>query len=356
MRVAHKKDPRFREGFKSLVDSIGFFDPSRMTMKTVTLERSDRIGFMRLLTFERWTFAFAQVQVLGLTQNFLFEVAEAVNESLHAFDRHGVVDGSAEAAHGAVTLELLQTAVLSEFKEFLGEIVSLVGSDDVLVEHERNVHDGTVFLSGRTDEHLGVVEGAVKESGLGTVHLFDSFDTAEVLEPLESTVHHVHSENRRRIEHVLVVDVGLEVQHGRYCAVHLAEQVLADDRHGHASAADVLLSAAINDTKVRDVDLTGEEVGTHVCHEEAGLRLREVVPFRTVDGVVGRHVKVSGVVAELQVLVDAAVGFGLGVASGESVTEQLSFLVSLVCPNASQSVVGRGILVEEVHRKHAEQK
>ena len=67
MRVAHKKDPRFREGFKSLVDSIGFFDPSRMTMKTVTLERSDRIGFMRLLTFERWTFAFAQVQVLGLT-------------------------------------------------------------------------------------------------------------------------------------------------------------------------------------------------------------------------------------------------------------------------------------------------
>ena len=39
MRVAHKKDPRFREGFKSLVDSIGFFDPSRMTMKTVTLER-----------------------------------------------------------------------------------------------------------------------------------------------------------------------------------------------------------------------------------------------------------------------------------------------------------------------------
>ena len=80
------------------------------------------------------------------------------------------------------------------------------------------------------------------------------------------------------------------------------------------------------------------------------------MPFRTVDGVVGGNVEVAGVVAELQVLVDAAVSFGLGVASGESVTELLSFLVSLVCPNASQSVVCRSVLVEEVHREHAEQK
>ena len=80
------------------------------------------------------------------------------------------------------------------------------------------------------------------------------------------------------------------------------------------------------------------------------------MPFRTVNRVVRSHVEVRGVVAELQVLVDAAVSFGLGVASGESVTELLSFLVSLVCPNAGQSVVGRCVLVEEVHREHAEQK
>ena len=255
-----------------------------------------------------------------------------------------------------MTLELLETAVLSEFKEFLSEIVSLVCCDNVLVEHERNVHDGTVFLSSRTDEHLGVVESAVKESGLGTVDLFDSFDTAEVLEPLESTVHHINGENRRRVEHVLVVDVGLEVEHRRDGAVHLAEQVLADNRHGHASAADVLLGTAINNAEVRNVNLASEEVGAHVGHEEARLRLREVVPFRTVDGVVCGHVEVRGVVAELEVLVDAAVGLGLGVASGESVTEKLRFLVGLVCPNAGQRVVGRGVLVEEVHREHAEQK
>ena len=239
---------------------------------------------------------------ITLTEHFLFEVAEAVDEGLNAFDRHSVVDRSAEATDGAVTLELLQTAVLSEFKEFLGEIVSLVGSDDVLVEHERNVHDRTVFLGSRTDEHLGVVESAVEESCLVAVHLFDSFDTAEILEPLESAVHDVHGEYRRRVEHVLVVDVGLEVEHRRDGAVHLAEQVLADDRHGHASAADVLLGAAIDDTEVRNVDLTGEEVGAHVSHEEARLRLREVVPFGTVDGVVGGHVEVRGVVAELEVL------------------------------------------------------
>ena len=78
--------------------------------------------------------------------------------------------------------------------------------------------------------------------------------------------------------------------------------------------------------------------------------------FGTVDGVVGSHVEVGRVVGKLQVLVDAAVSFGLGVASGESVTELLGFLVSLVCPNASQSVVCRSVLVQEVHREHAEQK
>ena len=132
-----------------------------------------------------------------LAKNFFLEVAEAVNESLHAFDRHGVVDRSAEAADRTVTLELLEATSLSEFKEFLGEIVSLVSCNDVLVEYERNVHDRTVFLSSRTDEHLGVVEGAVKESGLGTVHLFDSVHATEILEPLEGAVHHVHGEYRR---------------------------------------------------------------------------------------------------------------------------------------------------------------
>lgn len=292
---------------------------------------------------------------LDLTEHLLFEVAEAVNEGLHAFDRHRVVDGSAEAAHGAVTLELLEATGLSEFEEFLGEIVSLVSCNHVLVEHERNVHDGAVFLSSSTDEHLGIVEGAVEEGGLGTVHLFDGFDAAEFLEPLERAVHHVHGKDRRRVEHVLRVDVGLEVQHGRNRAVHLAEQVLADDGHGHASAADVLLGAAIDDTEVRDVDLAGEEVGAHVGHEEAGLRLREVLPFRTVDGVVGSHVEVRGVVAELQVLVDVVVDVGLGVASDIGGTEKLGFLVSLVGPNASQGVVGRSVLVQEVHREHAEQ-
>ena len=291
-----------------------------------------------------------------LTENFLFEVAEAVNESLYAFDRHCVVDRSAEAADRTVTLELLEATGLSKFKEFLGEIVSLVCCNNVLVEHERNVHDGTVFLSSRTDEHLGVVECAVEESCLAAVHLFDSVHATKILEPLEGAVHHVHGKDRRSVEHVGSVDVGLEVEHGRDGAVYLAEEALLDDRHGHASAADVLLSAAIDDTEVRHVDLTGEEVGAHVSHEEAGLRLREVVPFRTVDRVVGGHVEVASVVAELQVLVDAAVSFRLGVASGESVTELLSFLVSLVCPNAGQSVVGRSILIEEVHREHAEQK
>ena len=150
--------------------------------------------------------------------------------------------------------------------------------------------------------------------------------------------------------------MGLEVEHGRDGAVHLAEEALLDDGDSHASAADVLLGAAVHNAEVRHVDLASEEVGAHVGHEEAGLRLREVVPFRTVDGVVGGNMEVGRVVAELQVLVDAAVSFRLGVASGESVTELLGFLVGFVGPHAGEGVVGRSVLVEEVHREHAEQK
>lgn len=254
-----------------------------------------------------------------------------------------------------MTLELLQTAGLGEFEEFLGEIIGLVGGHNVLVEHEGHVHDGAVFLGSGTHEHLGVVESAVKESGLGAVHLFDGFHTAEILEPLEGAVHHVHSKYRRRVEHVLCIDVGLEVQHGGDSAVHLAQQVLADDGHGYACAADVLLGAAIDNAEVGHVNLTGEEVGAHVGHEEPGLRLRDVVPFRTVDGVVGGNVQVGGVVAHLQVLVDAAVGFGLGVAGHVHVTEQLGLFAGLVGPHAGQRVVGGGVLVQEVHGEHAEQ-
>ena len=254
-----------------------------------------------------------------------------------------------------MTLELLEAAFLREFEEFLGEVIGLVGSDHVLVEHERNIHDGTVFLGSGTDEHLGVVEGAVEEGCLGTVHLFDSFDTAEFLEPLERAVHDVHGENRRRIEHVLRIDVGLEVEHGRDGAVHLAEQVPADDGPGHACAADVLLCSTVNHAEVRYVDLAGEEVGAHIGHEEAGLRLREALPFRAVDSIVGGNVEVAGVVGKVQVLFDAAVGFGLGIASHVYVAEQLGFLAGLVGPHAGKSVVSRSVLVQEVHREHAEQ-
>ena len=292
----------------------------------------------------------------GLAQDLLFEVAEAVDESLHAFDRHRVVNGCAEATHGAVTLELLKATSLCEFEEFLGEIVSLVCGNHVLVEHERNVHDGTVFLRSCTDEHLGSIEGAVKESSLGTVHLFDGFDTAEFLEPLERTVHHVHGEYRRRVEHVLCIDVGLEVEHGRDVAIHFTEKVLADDRHGHACAADVLLSTAINDAEIRNVDFAGEEVGTHVSHQEAGLRSRELLPFRTVNGVVCRYVEIRSVVGKLQILVNVVVDVCLGIASDVHITELLGFLISLICPDTGESVVSRCVLGEEVHREHAEEK
>ena len=38
-----------------------------------------------------------------------FKVAHEVDESLHALDRHGVVNARTHSAHAAVTLNILQT-------------------------------------------------------------------------------------------------------------------------------------------------------------------------------------------------------------------------------------------------------
>lgn len=290
-----------------------------------------------------------------LAENLLFVVGHAVDEGLDAFDRHSVVDGGAEAANRTVTLDLHEAAGLCKFDEVLGHFVVLFVGHDVLLEDERNVHEGAVFLGGSTDEHLGGVDGAVEEGCLFAVDLFDSFDTTHVLEPLEGAVHGVDGEYRRSIEHVLAVDVGLEVEHGRNRAVNMPEEVLADDGNCDTCAGDVLLGAAVDHAEVRDVHLAGEEVGAHVGDEEAGLRLREVVPFRTVDGVVRRNVEVLRVVAQLEILVDVVVHVGLRGACNIHVTEKLCFLQSLGCPHASVGVVGSFVLAQQVHRNHAEQ-
>src|SRR5437870_369143 len=108
----------------------------------------------------------------------LLEFLHVVDQRLHAFEGHGVVDRSAYAADRAVTLELDHAALRRAFEEDLIQFF--------VAQLERHVHARTVFLAHRAQEKLRSIEVVVQQPRLGDVLLLDRCQTALRLQPLEN--------------------------------------------------------------------------------------------------------------------------------------------------------------------------
>lgn len=292
---------------------------------------------------------------IGLSQNFLFEIAHDADQFLDAFERHRVVKACAEASDGAVSLELFESLFLGECEEFLLQGVRFGLFDRTGAEHERNVHAGTVLFGRGAHEQLRVVEAFIEKAALLDVDLFHFGEAAVVVEPVQNAVHHVNGEYRRRVEHAFAVDVGLVIEHGRNVTLDLAENVLADNHGRDARAAHVLLGTGVNHAEILDVYRAGENVRAHVGDDVTAFRFRELEVFGSVDGVVARDVEIRcarglGVFGrQMRVIVGFRRRDFL-----DSAREGLRLFQRLVRPNARVDVVGLAVLVEEVHRDHAE--
>src|SRR5688572_19688474 len=105
------------------------------------------------------------------------EVLHVVDELAHALDRHGVVDGGAHAAHGAVPLQLHHALALGALEELLVQL--RIG------ERERHVHPGAVLPGDRVLVERARVEEVVKHLRLGDVALLDLGEPALRFQPLE---------------------------------------------------------------------------------------------------------------------------------------------------------------------------
>ena len=172
-----------------------------------------------------------------------------------------------------------------------------------------------------------------------------------VLQPHEGLVHHEDRQYGRGVEHADVLgffsSVGAEVDHRRQrvhigAVANVAEDALLDDDEGHASGADVLLGATVDEAVFLHVDGTAHDVGAHVSDEHDGA-VHVVLDLSTVDGVVGRDVEVVGIQRDGVSLRDVGVGLLFGRGDDVDLTEQLGFLGGLLGPDAGLEVGGLGL-------------
>ena len=200
-------------------------------------------------------------------------------------------------------------------------------------------------------EHLAVVDSIVQLLSLVEIDLVDSFHAAEFLIPLESLKSRVDGQYRRSIEHSVLVDVGLVVEHCRDSAVNLTQSVFLNDNESNACRSEVLLSTAIDDRIFAYINRARENVARHIGyhrHVDIGV----VVDLSTIDGVVGGDVEIIAVGSNSVTLRDIVVVIGFRRTHYIYFTKQLGFLNSLVSPCAGVEI--RCLLIEQVIRNHAE--
>src|SRR5699024_1685 len=89
------------------------------------------------------------------------------------------------------------------------------------------------------------------------------------------------------VVHGAVVGVDLVAQIGGHVGGQVVpDQVLADDDHGGAGGAHVLLHAGPDQAVVRDVAGLGEEHGALVADQDLALGVGQLLPGGAVDGLV----------------------------------------------------------------------
>ena len=147
------------------------------------------------------------------------EFTHELNQRLHTFDRHRVIDRCPHATDRTVALELRQPRRFG----FLDEDLVEIG----IAQRERNVHQRTVILRHRRVIELGLVEIIVKQCGLGAVDLLHRGHTALLFQPLEHQPCDINAIGRRRIRHRIVFRLNLVIEYGGRDWQGLAQQIIA---------------------------------------------------------------------------------------------------------------------------------
>ena len=174
-----------------------------------------------------------------------------------------------------------------------------------------------------------MVDLIVQQGSLFVVDLFDRRYAALAFEPAEGEHGDIHGEYGRRIEHGPVLDMQPVVHDARYLARYLAEHAFAYGHHGGARRAHVLLNAGVYQGIAVKIHLTAQDVGAHIC-DQGNVRFRGFLPLRTINGIVGGDVQVSGLLGYRELLGDVIVIAVFGAGGNIYITELFGFLDGFV--------------------------
>src|ERR1700752_2480583 len=181
-----------------------------------------------------------------------FEFLHVLDEPLHAFERHGVVDRGAHAADRAVALQLHHAALLRALEERIVELC--------IRKSERHVHPGAVFPRHRIPVEAARIEEVVQQRSLFHISLFKLRDAALLLHPLEHQPGNVDRIGGWCVEHRIGLGLPLVIHDRRRALRRVAQQVLAHDDDGEPCRPDVFLRAGVDQAELRDVKRPGKEM------------------------------------------------------------------------------------------------
>ena len=199
-----------------------------------------------------------------------------------------------------MTLDTYHTTLGGEVEEGLLKLLVLV------VHHEADVHQRTVFCLYCATEELVAVDLAIDDVGTLLSTLCHCLYTAVLLDPTEILEHTVDGDNGRCVEHRTLLDVGAIVEHGGNLAGSLAKSVVLDDDEGDSCHREVLLGTAVDAVVLAHVNGTAHDVGRHVGND-GHVDIKILADFSTVDGVVGGDVQIIDIIGACPSLGDEGV-------------------------------------------------
>ena len=181
-----------------------------------------------------------------------------------------------------------------------------------------------------------------------------TFHTALLLEPCEHEAEDVDIPARRRVVHRVLVDHTLIAVHDRRDRQLMSGKRTVNDRDREPRGCHVLLRTGKDHAVLRHVHRARENVGRHIARERHAAGLGHILPFRTVDGVIGAIVKVRSTGRELQLalLRDAGVTAGGGICRDVHRAVLLGFFCRASGKVPGHGVIRRAVRPHQIKRDH----
>ena len=172
-----------------------------------------------------------------------------------------------------------------------------------------NVHQAAaVFFGVAAVKTTASVDNVINKLRLFAVACGNGLYAALCVNPVQGFVNHVNGKYRRRVVQRIVVRVVLVAQHRRQVRAGGFQKRLFNNYNYHSGRAEVFLRPGVDKAELFYIYRAGKDVARHIA-DNGDVNFWKVLPFRTVNGIVGGYVQVGGIGLNCKFLRNIAVIF-----------------------------------------------